>query len=95
MARPIAQAVSLEKFHGTDRSAKTVKLFHLERFAIYGILTIVNTDFILNLLSYNYVLCTVHNCLNEKVQTDVVHVHMLCHLSKHLIKWYVIILYLN
>ena len=33
----LAQAISPEKFHGTDRSAKTVKLFHLEQFAIYGI----------------------------------------------------------
>ena len=37
MARPIAQAISLEKFCGTDRSAKTAKLFNLERFAIYCI----------------------------------------------------------
>ena len=36
--KPIAQAISLEKFHGTDRSAKTTKLFHLERFAIYSTL---------------------------------------------------------
>ena len=28
--RPTAQAISLEKFRGTDRSARTVKLFHLE-----------------------------------------------------------------
>ena len=34
--RPTAQAISLEKFHGTDRSTKTAKLFHLEQFAIYG-----------------------------------------------------------
>ena len=31
--KPIAQAISLEKFHG---AAKTVKLFHLKQFAIYG-----------------------------------------------------------
>ena len=37
MARPIAQAISMEKFRGTDRSAKTTKLFHLEGFAIYSI----------------------------------------------------------
>ena len=37
MARPTAQGISLEKFHGTNRSAKTTKLFHLERFAIYSI----------------------------------------------------------
>ena len=36
MARPIAQAISLDKFHGTDRSAKAAKLFHLEWFAIYS-----------------------------------------------------------
>ena len=36
MARPVAQAISLEKFRDTDRSAKTAKPFHLERFAIYG-----------------------------------------------------------
>ena len=34
--RPIAQAISLEKFRGTDRSMKTAKLFHPERFGIYG-----------------------------------------------------------
>ena len=37
IARPIVQVISLEKFHGTNQSAKTGKLFHLERFAIYGI----------------------------------------------------------
>ena len=34
--KPITQAISLEKFHGTNRSVKTVKLFHLKWFAIYG-----------------------------------------------------------
>ena len=35
--RPTAQAISLEKFCGTDQSMKTIcmNLFHLERFAIY------------------------------------------------------------
>ena len=32
MARPIVQAITLEKFHSTDRFAE---LFHLELFAIY------------------------------------------------------------
>ena len=36
MARPIAQAVSLERFRGTDRSTNTTKLFNLERFALYN-----------------------------------------------------------
>ena len=34
--KPIAQAISLEKLHSTNRSAKTATLFHLEQFAIYG-----------------------------------------------------------
>ena len=38
MARPIAQANPQENFRGTDQSTKTVKLFHLERFAIYDML---------------------------------------------------------
>ena len=33
---PIAQAISLEKFRGTDRSTKIVKPFHLKRLALYG-----------------------------------------------------------
>ena len=33
----ITQAISLEKFHVTNRSAKTTKRFHLERFAMYSI----------------------------------------------------------
>ena len=37
MARPIAQAILLEKFRSTDWFAKTVKLFHLKQFAIYSI----------------------------------------------------------
>ena len=36
--KPIAQAISLESFAVTDRSAKTAKLLHLKQFAIYGIL---------------------------------------------------------
>ena len=35
--KPIAQAILLENFVVTDQSTKTVKLFHLKRFAIYGI----------------------------------------------------------
>ena len=38
----IAQATSLEKFRGIDQSMKTAKLFHLVRFAIYGIGTYVH-----------------------------------------------------
>ena len=47
MARPIAQAISLEKFCGIDQSMKTVKLFHLEQFAIHGTIysdTILQND---------------------------------------------------
>ena len=35
--KPIAQAISLEKFHGANQSTKTVKIFHLKQFAMYGI----------------------------------------------------------
>ena len=34
--KPIAQAISLESFTVTDQFAKTAKLFHLKRFAIYS-----------------------------------------------------------
>ena len=42
--KSIAQAISLEKFAVTDRSAKTAKLFHLELFATYGILYQLNSS---------------------------------------------------
>ena len=45
MARPTTQAISLEKFRSTDRSVKTVKLFHLEKFATYGIFVIYNVQY--------------------------------------------------
>ena len=38
MVRPIAQAISMEKFSHTDQSTKTAKLLHLKRFAIYSML---------------------------------------------------------
>ena len=34
--RPTTQAILLEKFCGTNRSAKTTKLLHLKRFAIHS-----------------------------------------------------------
>ena len=44
MARPIVQAISLEKFHSTDLFAKTAKLFHLEQFATYNVCVYVHFD---------------------------------------------------
>ena len=60
MARPIAQAISLEKFRGADRSVKTIKLFHLERFAIYG--TPKRVDYFRELLEMIYFIWIMADC---------------------------------
>ena len=50
--KPTAQAISLEKFRGTDQSVKTAKFFHLERFAIYDSMWVVS------LWCFMFICCT-------------------------------------
>ena len=75
MARPVAQAISKEKFRGTDQSAKTTKLFYLKQFAIYSILSKLNDGIQVNSVRDIYVtldwvnskrikLVLVYSCLN-------------------------------
>ena len=63
--KPTAQAISLEKFCSTDRSAKTVKLFHLKRFAIYGI------SLLTTLLSYFVAYPVIHGPSQSNITSSV------------------------